>query len=290
MFRGMRTCQSIARVLGLCAMLIGSAGCRADRADREDEFSTVEVVTVGMDLLTGSPVVLLKQPGSNQIVPIWVGISEAQAILRALHGIQVPRPMTHDLMRSLVSQLDATVVAVVVHDLRDNTYFGRVQLKRQGQEETIDVDSRPSDAIALALLTKSPVRVARKLLADVPGFQFEAAETEQQVVRLFGATVVSPSAELRASHGLPDRPGVVLRDVSGTAERHGLKRGDLVVAVNDKGVSSPMEFFDAVMESPHGTPVRLQVVRDGEEQTFELPWDATEPHLPPTPSKRGFRV
>jgi uncharacterized protein len=290
MFRGMSACRNTARLLVLCAMTIGSSGCGADRADWEDEFSTVEVVTVGMDSLTGSPVVLLQQPESNQIVPIWVGVSEAQAILRALHGIEVPRPMTHDLMSSLVSQLDATVVSVVVYDLRDNTYFGRVQLKRHGDEKTIDVDSRPSDAIALALLTKSPVRVARKLLGNMPGFEFEAAETEQQVVRLFGATVVSPSAALRASQGLSNRLGVLLRAVSGNAERHGLKRGDLIVAVNDKAVSSPMEFFDAVMESPRGTQVRLQVVRGGEELSLEIPWDASEPHLPPTPAKPGFRV
>jgi uncharacterized protein len=290
MFGTMSAIRETARILGLCAMLAGGTGCASDRAEGEDEFSTVEVSTVGMDMLSGSPVVLLRQPDSGEVVPIWVGIAEAQAILRALHGIQVARPLTHDLMGSLLSHLDVTVVAVVVHDLRDNTYFGRVQLRRAGEEKTIDVDSRPSDAIALALRTKSPVRVARKLFADVPGFEFVPPEGPQQVVRLFGMTLVSPSAELRERHEIPDRAGVVIRDVSPDAEQHGLAAGDFIIEVNDGAVSTPMEFFEAVMQGPRGEPVRLRILRRGEERTVEIPWDPSDPHLPPTPSRPGFRV
>jgi uncharacterized protein len=292
MFGIMSAIRETARMLALCGMLAGGTGCGADSAatEEEQEFSTVEVSTVGMDMISGSPVVLLRQPDSGQIVPIWVGISEAQAILRALHGIEVPRPMTHDLMGSLLSHLDAKVVAVIVHDLRDNTYYGRVQLKRGDEERTIDVDSRPSDAIALALRTKSPVRVARKLFADVPGFEFMPPEGAQQVVRVFGVTVVSPSPELRQRYELPDRPGVIVRDVSATAEGHGLEAGDLIMEVNEVSISTPMEFFDAVMESTRGEPVRLRVLRQDQERAIEIPWDATDPHLPPTPTRPGFRV
>jgi uncharacterized protein len=290
MFRRMTTIQRSVKMLGLCAMLLCNVGCRADQAQSEEDFRTVEVSTVGMDVLSGSPVVLLRQPDSGEVVPIWVGIAEAQAILRALHGIDVPRPMTHDLMGSLLSHLEVTVVAVVVHDLRDNTYYSRVQIKRADQEKTIDVDSRPSDAIALALRTKSPVRVARKLFIDIPGFEFMPPEGTQQVVRMFGVTVVSPSPELRMRFDLPERPGVVVRDVSVMAEGYGLEAGDLVVEVNDVKVSTPMEFFDAVMESPRGEPVRLRVLRQEQERTVEIPWDASDPHLPPTPTRPGFRV
>jgi uncharacterized protein len=290
MFRRMTTTRWTVKLLGLCAMLVCNMGCRADQAQSEEEFPTVEVSTVGMDMLSGSPVVLLRQPDSGEVVPIWVGISEAQAILRALHDIKVPRPMTHDLMGSLLSHLEVTVVAVVVHDLRENTYYSRVRIKGPNQEKTIDVDSRPSDAIALALRTKSPVHVARKLFTDIPGFEFMPPEGTQQVVRMFGVTVVSPSPELRSRFALPDRPGVVVRDVSSTAQRHGLEAGDLVFEVNDAKVSTPMEFFDAVMESTRGEPVRLRVMRQDQEQTIEIPWDASDPHLPPRPTRPGFRV
>jgi uncharacterized protein len=290
MFDGMTMIRAAARVLGLCLLLVGNMGCRAERAQSEEEFSTVEVSTVGMDMLSGSPVVLLRQPESGEVVPIWVGISEAQAILRALHGIEVARPMTHDLMGSLLSHLEVTVVAVLVHDLRDNTYYGQVQVKRADQENTINVDSRPSDAIALALRTKSPVRVARKLFTNVPGFEFVPPEGSQQVVRIFGVTVVSPSPELRQRYHLPDRPGVIVRDVPATAEGQGLETGDLILEVNETQVSTPMEFFEAVMESPRDEPVRLRVLRQDQERTVEVPWDASDPYLPPTPTRPGFRV
>jgi S1-C subfamily serine protease len=140
------------------------------------------------------------------------------------------------------------------------------------------------------LRTKSPVRVARKLFIDIPGFEFMPPEGTQQVVRMFGVTVVSPSTELRIRFDLPERPGVVVRDVSATAEGYGLEAGDLIVEVNDVKVSTPMEFFDAVMESSRGEPVRLRVLRRDQEQTVEIPWDASDPHLPPTPTRPGFRV
>lgn len=290
MFGRMTTIRMKVEALGLCVMLLGGGGCRGEVDQSKDDFSTVEVSTVGVDMLSGSPVVLLRQPKSGEVVPIWVGISEAQAILRALHGIEVPRPMTHDLMGSLLRHLEVTVVEVVVYELRDNTYYSRVQIKRVDQEKTIDVDSRPSDAIALALRTRSPVRVARKLFTNVPGFEFMPPEQAQQVVRVLGVTVVSRSPELGKRYDLPDEPGVIVQDTSDDAGERGLKAGDMIVAVNETTVATPIEFFDAVMGSPRGEPIRLKVMRRDQEHVIEIPWDASDPHLPPTPTDPGFRV
>jgi bifunctional DNase/RNase len=270
-------------------MLACNAGCRAEQVEEEPELSTVEVSTVGMDLLTSSPVVLLRQPESGQVVPIWVGLGEAQAIMRALHGLQTPRPMTHDLMGSLLSHLDVTVVAVVVHELRGGTYYGRVQLKRAGEDKIIDVDSRPSDAIALALRTKSPVRVARKLLTEVPCFEFVPPEGPQQVVRLLGLTVVSATEEFKAQHELADRAGVAVLDVEVSAAKHGMQAGDLILEINGTVVSTPMEFYEEVLATPRGAPVRVRLLRKDEEQTVEIPW---EPSATPRPGtgRESFRA
>jgi bifunctional DNase/RNase len=186
-----------------------------NRAD--DDLVAVELSTVGIDRLAGSPIVLLRDPQSGDVVPIWVGLAEAQAIARALHGVEVPRPMTHDLMASLLSEARAEVEEVVVQELRGDTYFGIVRLRLAGQKEIRDVDSRPSDALALALRTDAPIRVARSILVAPPDFDFVAPEGPEQVVQALGVTVVSATPALREEFELPDRAGVVVTHASGHA-------------------------------------------------------------------------
>jgi uncharacterized protein len=281
--------RKFAVVLTACAMAVSSTACGAEGPETGEELSIVEVSTVGMDMLTGSPVVLLLQPESGEVVPIWVGLNEAQAIARALHGLTMPRPMTHDLMGSMLAQLEVSVEGVDVHDLREGTYYGRVRLKRAGQEEAIEVDSRPSDALALALRTGAPVRVARKLLIEVPDFEFVAPQGPQQVVRILGITVVTPTPELKEEYNLPDRPGVVVRETTEAMEKRGLKPGDLIIEVNDLALTTPMDFYEAVLDTPRGEPIRLRLLRQDAEKTVEVPWDAPRPS--PSPRREeGFRA
>ncbi|HHP51607.1 MAG TPA: bifunctional nuclease family protein [Moorella mulderi] len=110
-----------------------------------------------------SPVVLLSDPSEKQILPIWIGPFEAQAIVLALEGVLTPRPMTHDLMRSLCETLGIEVTKVLVQDIRDGTYYAELYL-RQGDREVV-VDARPSDAIALALRTNAPLYITEKVAA-----------------------------------------------------------------------------------------------------------------------------
>jgi uncharacterized protein len=271
-------------------MLAATWGCANEPVKPGTDLRAVEISTVGMDMRSGSPVVLLRQPESNQIVPIWVGMSEAQAILRTLHGIQMPRPLTHDLIGSLLSQLDVKVVEVAVHDLRDGIYYGRVQLQRAGEDKLIDVDCRPSDGIALALLTRSPVRVAAKLLVDVPGIEFVPPDEAQQVVRLLGITAVALSPEVRKEFDIPERTGVVVREVSPPASELGVVRGDLIFEVNNTSIATPLEFFEAVRETDEGEPVRLRLLRGGKERVVEIPLDATEPPRRPWQVRPGLQI
>ena len=100
-------------------------------------------------------IVILRDEDNSETLPIWVGKSEASAISFALEGISAPRPMTHDLLKSMLDAVDAKLISIVVSDLKDNTYFARIHLMYEDSEYAID--ARPSDAIALALRTGTPV-------------------------------------------------------------------------------------------------------------------------------------
>ena len=102
-----------------------------------------------VDPMAGTPIVILKDKQGERVLPIWVGVPEANAIALQIENVSTPRPMTHDLLRNIITDLEGRVDRVVVSDLRDNTYFAIIHLTVRG--ERVAVDARPSDAIALAL-------------------------------------------------------------------------------------------------------------------------------------------
>src|SRR5246127_289358 len=110
-----------------------------------------------MDPVSNMPIVILKDVGGETVLPIWVGVYEANAIALEMEKVATPRPMTHDLLKNLLIGLDAQVRKVVVNDLRDDTFFAVIWLEREGN--SISIDSRPSDALALALRCDCPIFV-----------------------------------------------------------------------------------------------------------------------------------
>lgn len=115
-----------------------------------------------MDPVTNMPIVILKGVTDSAILPIWVGIYEANAIALEIEKVQTPRPMTHDLVRNVLLGVNATVKKVVVTELKDDTFYALIWLERNGT--TISIDSRPSDALALALRTDAPIFVDDSVL------------------------------------------------------------------------------------------------------------------------------
>ncbi len=115
-----------------------------------------------MDPVTNMPIVVLKDITGNSILPIWVGIYEANAIALEIEKVATPRPMTHDLIKTLLTGLETGVRKVVVSDLRDDTFFAVIWLEKNGQ--LISVDSRPSDALAIALRLDCPIYVEEEVL------------------------------------------------------------------------------------------------------------------------------
>jgi uncharacterized protein len=132
-------------------------------AGHREDFILMIVGGITLDPTTKMPIVVLKDPDNKLNLPIWIGPLEATAMATELEGIKPQRPMTHDLLRNLLAEFGATVEAAEITELRENTYYARIQLKtREGKE--LEMDSRPSDAIAIALRTKSPIYVAKKVL------------------------------------------------------------------------------------------------------------------------------
>jgi uncharacterized protein len=117
-----------------------------------------------MDPVTNMPVVILKGIEGESVLPIWVGIYEANAIALEMEKVATPRPMTHDLLKNLLIGLDAQVRKVVVNDLRDDTFYAVIWLDKDGN--SISIDSRPSDALALALRADCPIFVEEEVLKN----------------------------------------------------------------------------------------------------------------------------
>src|SRR5712671_6338756 len=135
-------------------------------SERSDRRSAMEVEMkirgLMMDPVTNMPIVVLKDVGSDTVLPIWVGVYEANAIALEIEKVTTPRPMTHDLIKNLLIGLDTHVHKIVVNELRDDTFFAVIWMEREGR--VISIDSRPSDALALALRLDCPIYVEDEVL------------------------------------------------------------------------------------------------------------------------------
>ena len=138
---------------------------------------------VSFDMVGKQPIVLLKTIDGNKFLPIWIGHPEAAAILMKLQGATTPRPMTHDLISELISEFDAQCTRVSVTELKDNTFYASITLRVNGQE--IEIDSRPSDALALAVRSGAPIFAAEEVIAE-SAIEFEhEVEDQEEVVEKF---------------------------------------------------------------------------------------------------------
>ncbi len=142
----------------------------------------VEIRGLILDPVSNTPIVILKKPDENLFLPIWIGVFEANAIALQLEGVATPRPMTHDLLRAVVAALGARVDGIVVHSLVENTFHASV-LVRTAAGAVIEVDARPSDAIALALRCGAPIRVAEAVFRDAHALDFREGEDQEARIR-----------------------------------------------------------------------------------------------------------
>ena len=138
----------------------------------------MKVRGLALDPVSNMPIIILRDEEEKRSLPIWVGIFEANAIALELEKISTPRPMTHDLIKNILESVEAKVEKIVVNDLRDNTFFALIHL-RLGEEE-ITVDSRPSDAIALALRVGAPILVDEDVVRRAKSVEAPPKESDDQ--------------------------------------------------------------------------------------------------------------
>ena len=143
----------------------------------------MKVDKLGIDLLTHDPVVILKDLEGKRYLPILIGPFEATAIALALEGTAVPRPLSHDLMRTMLETLNAKLEQIVIHDIRESTFYAKLIVRTNG--DTQEIDARPSDGIALALRMQAPIYVSDKIVLEEPVADKKTEQEEAQKFKRF---------------------------------------------------------------------------------------------------------
>jgi bifunctional DNase/RNase len=261
----------------LAAVLVGAAPWTASEAEAQapeartpEAWVPVEVATVGVDLATGTPLALLRS-GWDEVLPIWIGDNEASAIATVLVGQDLPRPMTHDLLLSVMETLGGELEEIRVTELRDATFLGVLRIRVNGRLE--EVDTRPSDALALAVRKGARVVVARALLADLPPVDFlsmEASALEsgpEAVARIRGVTVREPAGGQGGGAGA----GLEVLHVDPAYAGRGLEAGDRILRVEGRAVRTVQDFAGAMTGRPPSAPIEVVRLRGGEEETVRVP-------------------
>ena len=216
----------------------------------------VQVHHVGFDRHAQAPVVILADTETTRFLPIWVGPFEARAIALALAGTPAPRPLTHDLMKNVLEHMGVKFQKIVVSALKDNTYFARIHLLFT--DRSVEIDSRPSDAIALALRFDRPIFVARDVFTE--GSQRLSAPLQTLSTTVRGIEVQNLTAELAEYFQLPTVEGVLVTNAAQSRGR--LQRGDVILALEGELIRNIADFRQKTL--PENQSVRLLVRRSGQ--------------------------
>lgn len=256
--------RRVRRAAVMFPVLLGLLASSCQAANPTEEGIQVEVRHVGFDHLSNSPVVILQDKDKKKAMPIWVGAFEAQAIALELQGVPPPRPMTHDLLKNILEQVGVQFEKVVVSELKGSTYYAQIHLVAAAGKP-LAIDSRPSDAIALALRFHRPIFVAKELFDSALPSGPAGGRVETASEKLSGVTVQNLTAELAAHFNLPNTQGVLVADSgSETGEDH-LQRGDVIVAIEGETVRDIADLREKLKREKKG-PTSVRVRREGKER------------------------
>ena len=225
----------------------------------------VEVKDILVDQRNDQPVLLLQEKKGGKLLPIWIGPAEARAIFMELEKAVPHRPMTHDLMRNLLKTLQAEVLRVVITEVKGGTYFAFIDMKAGGRR--ISVDSRPSDAVALALRMKSPIYVKPVVMEH--GFHMRRDYKHPEKL---GLVLQKLTPALARFFGGGEASGLLVSSVreGAPAARAGIRRGDIIFEAGGKKIET-VDFFEKIfLENPLEIEVSIRRGPGGKKWRLKL--------------------
>jgi uncharacterized protein len=227
----------------------------------------VQVTNVGFDQDSGEHYVLLEDQSETRDLPIIIGPNEAYAIELALNNVEPPRPMTHDLLKAVIQQTGNHVDRVVISDLRNEVYYAKIFM----DHGRYTIDSRPSDAIALASEMHVPIYVSDKLFESAPAVGKASVDKLPDTATAMGVTVQQVTPEIATYFGLQHPHGVLVAEVDPPAASSGLERGDIITDIGSREVKALGDFnADIAAAGRVPSPVMLTIRRGSDVRTIKL--------------------
>ncbi len=258
------------RLLIETLLLTGLIGATCyNAAAVEPESVEVKVKRILLDPSSKTPVVLLESLKKHRFLPIWIGKPEATSIALELEHVDVPRPNTHDLIRNIVEGLGAQLHRITITDLRNNTYFATVTLVLEGHE--FQIDSRPSDAIAVALRMGAPIYASPGVL-DKAGRLPSALTSADGVRKIWGFDIQDLTEELASFFDLKVEGGVLVAHVErdGTASKAGFQRGDVITKINGEKCQNVRDLESIIEKTKKPIKLNMVIRRKGKPATVVL--------------------
>ena len=239
------------------------------RADGAQEPTSLEtrVKTLLIDPSTQTPVVVLETLADKKPLPIWIDVPEARAIALELEHVSLPRPLTHDLIRNILQSLGATLERVTITELRNSTYFAHLALAVRGK--VVHVDSRPSDAIAVALRMKAPIFVSAQIFSKAKSVPTQRSEQTQKKLGLQAQDLTPELAKLFDSQ---HSKGVIITEVSvgAVGMKAGLQRGDIIIKANNQPITSTGDLESALQAAKPSSQIKIEVIKKGKPTTVVI--------------------
>ena len=253
--------------IGLAVALLISLGLVAIGKETSPAFVEMEVKGVRLDATGTNPVVFLVDKEGKKALPIWIGLLEANAIDKELRNNASPRPMTHDLLYSILVQAHLKVKEIRIVGLKDNTYYATLFLRLN--KSVVEVDARPSDAIVIALKSKTPIYVSAKILDE----QGIALTQKSSFGERFGIRIQELTPALASSFSFKGKKGVLVAEVlpGSVSESSGIEAGDIITKVDSKEVGTIQQFEEMFDTARPGDSLKVLIFRDNEFREVNLP-------------------
>ena len=245
------------------------SGASMTQAAQESGAVEMRVKTLLIDPESQMPVIVLEAVSDKRTLPIWINVAEAKAIALELEHVTLPRPITHDLIRNILKAMGATLQRVTITELRHNTYFAMLTLVAKGQK--LEIDSRPSDAIAIALRMKAPIFVSQQVLAQAQQLPMATSGMDQTQNKL-GIQTQNLTPELAKLLDSQQQKGVLVTDVKlgGAAMKAGLQRGDIITKVDGHAIPSATALEAALQPAKSPRKITFEIIKKGKPTTIVI--------------------